>query len=418
MTDYKNNLEYARQLDAADPLNAYRERFHIPESEGKPLIYFTGNSLGLMPKSVEEHIGQELKDWKKLGVEGHFHAKHPWFSYHHFVEEATARVVGAKTTEVVVMNALTVNLHLMMVSFYQPKGNRCKILMEAGAFPSDQYAVESQLRFHGYDYEENVIEVTPREGESNLRTEDILEAIEINKGELALVMIGGVNYYTGQFFDLEAITKAGHTAGAMVGFDLAHATGNVPLQLHDWGPDFAVWCSYKYLNAGPGGVSGVFVHERHGDNPNLPRFAGWWGNDEDTRFKMEKGFHPQQGAAGWQLSNAPVLAMAAYKASIEIFDEVGMTALRDKSEKLTGYLAFLLKAIPELTIITPEHVVHRGCQLSILTGDKGEELFKQLTEAGVVADWRRPNVIRVAPVPLYNTFEDVYRFAEIIRGLI
>lgn len=415
--DFKADLSYAQSLDQNDPLKAYREKFFIPKHEGKDSIYFTGNSLGLQPKSTRKYIEEELQAWEKLGVEGHFHAKRPWFSYHHFLTPQTARLVGAKESEVVVMNSLTVNLNLLMVSFYRPNAKRNKILIEGGAFPSDYYAVQQQIRFHGYDPAEAMLELKPRIGEHTLRTEDITEYIQTHGEEIALVMLGGVNYYTGQFFDLEAITKAGHEAGAVVGFDLAHTAGNLPLKLHDWGPDFATWCTYKYLNSGPGGTSGIFVHDRHANNHDLLRFAGWWGNDEQTRFQMKHEFIPASGAQGWQQSNAQILSMAAHLASLEIFDEVGMDKLREKSIKLTGYLEWLIHQSTGLgfEVITPDDPNQRGCQLSLLTGDNGKALFEKLQKHGVVADWREPNVIRVAPVPLYNTFEDVYRFVEILK---
>lgn len=407
--------EQAKKWDLDDKFSSFRNKFFIPKHNGKDAIYFCGNSLGLQPKSTKFLIQQELEDWKNLAVEGHFDAKNPWMYYHHFFEYE-AELVGAEKEEVVLMNSLTVNLHLMMVSFYRPKGKRYKIMMEAGAFPSDQYAMESQAKLHGYDYEDAVIEISPREGEHCLRTEDILAQIEANKDDLALLMFSGVNYYTGQLYDIPALTKAGHKAGAKVGFDLAHAAGNVPLQLHDWNIDFAVWCTYKYLNGGPGSVSGVFVHEKHGKNKDIPRFAGWWGNDEKERFKMKKGFVPQEGSAGWQMSNAQVFNMIAHKASLEIFEEAGgVKALREKSIKLTGFLESLLKDNEEFEIITPENPEERGCQLSILTGENGKVIFENLKNAGVIADWREPNVIRVAPVPLYNSFMDVYRFAEIMN---
>lgn len=417
---YEHSLEYAISQDQADPLWQERDLFHHPIINENPQIYFCGNSLGLQPKSVREHIDVELEDWASLGVEGHMQGRNPWYFYHHFVEEATAKLVGASVKEVVVMNALSVNLNLMMVSFYRPEGKRNKILIERQAFPSDQYATEMQARFHGLDPEEAVVELTLREGEHTHRTEDILAQIEELGDTLALVMLGGVNYYTGQLFDMKRITEAAHAVGAVAGFDLAHAAGNVPLHLHDWGADFAVWCSYKYLNSGPGGVSGVFVHERHCDNPELPRFAGWWGNDEKTRFQMKKGFHPQAGAAGWQMSNAPVLPMAMHKASLEIFDRVGMTALREKSLKLTGYLAYLLEERNDgaYKVITPSDPAERGCQISILTDERGKAAFDALTENNIIVDWREPNVIRLAPVPLYNGFEEVYHFAEIMAGVL
>ena len=364
---------------------------------------------------------RELKHWREEAVEGHFRGEMPWMYYHKFLQPQSARLTGAKPEEVVVMNTLTTNLHLMMVSFYRPEGRRRKILVEGGAFPSDQYAVESQLRFHGIDPEEGMVELLPREGEHCLRTEDILRRIEELGEELALVLLGGVNYYTGQFFDLEAITRAAHAQGAVAGFDLAHAVGNVPLRLHDWDVDFAVWCSYKYLNAGPGGPSGVFVHERHGDRPDLPRFAGWWGYEEESRFLMRKGFKPMRGAAGWQLSNAQILSFAAHKAGLDIFDEAGMDALRQKSLRLTGYLEFLLNRLNEQSrrfeIITPARPEERGCQLSLLALEQGRALYDYLTENDVVCDWREPNVIRVAPVPLYNSFEDVWRFVDVLATI-
>ncbi len=414
---YENTLDFARQLDAADPLRAYREQFLFPQHNGQAVRYFCGNSLGLQPKSIRSALLAELDHWQTHGVEGHFRGDLPWMHYHKFLAAQSARLVGALPHEVVVMNTLTVNLHLMMVSFYRPTRERFKIIMEAGAFPSDQYAVESQVRWHGYSPEEAIIEVAPREGADYLHTEDILAVIEKEGPQTALLMFGGVNYYTGQFYDLEKITAAGHKAGALVGFDLAHTAGNLPLRLHDWGPDFAVWCSYKYLNSGPGGPSGAFVHERHADNAELPRFAGWWGHDESVRFQMRKGFKPMHGAAGWQLSNAQIFAFAAHKASLDIFDAVGMDALRAKSLQLTGYLEFVLDQANQgknrFRIITPRDPAQRGCQLSALTDERGRELFEQLSAQGVIADWREPNVIRFAPVPLYNSFEDVWVLGQL-----
>ena len=334
----KPTLSYARQLDRNDSLRHYRRRFHFPKHKGKSVLYFCGNSLGLQPRGVDAALMQELKHWREHAVEGHFRGDMPWMHYHKFLQPQTARLVGAKESEVVVMNTLTTNLHLLMVSFYQPSQQRFKIIMEAHAFPSDQYAVESQVRYHGFSPEEAIVEVAPRAGEETLRTEDILATIEQHGSEVALVLFGGVNYYTGQYFDLKKITEAAHKAGACAGFDLAHTAGNLPLRLHDWGVDFACWCSYKYLNSGPGGPSGIFVHERHGNRPELPRFAGWWGHDEAHRFLMQKGFVPMQGAAGWQLSNAQIFSMAAHRVSLDLFDEVGMEALRNKAVKMTGYL--------------------------------------------------------------------------------
>lgn len=412
--------EFATFSDTIDSLACYRNAFHFPQHNGKAVRYFTGNSLGLQPKTVKEAIETELETWAKYGVEGHFDGPNPWMHYHKFLTDGAAAVVGALAHEVVVMNTLTVNLHLMLVSFYRPQGARYKILMEAGAFPSDQYAVESQVRFHGYDPIDAIIELSPREGEYILREEDIIASIEKNGHEVALIMMGGVNYYTGQWYPMEAITQIGHKMGCIVGFDLAHAAGNVPLMLHQWQVDFAVWCSYKYLNAGPGGVSGVFVHQKHADNPKLPRFAGWWGHYEEERFQMKKGFIPMYGAAGWQLSNAQILPMAAHKASLAIFQEAGMQQLREKSIKLTGFLFEMLEKLVNeradlaMVIITPKNQTMRGSQISLLVQQNGRLLFEFLSKNGIIADWREPNVIRFAPVPLYNTFDDVYVLAATI----
>lgn len=420
--NFENSLVYAQQLDKDDPLGEYRNQFFIPQYKGKNSIYFTGNSLGLQPKSTGKYIEEELKAWKKYGVEGHFEGKRPWMYYHKFSKEQLAKLVGANPAEVVSMNNLTSNLHLMMVSFYRPSKKRYKIITEAGAFPSDQYALETQIKFQGLDPKETLIELKPREGEHTLHIEDILQAIEEAGDLLALVMMAGVQYYTGQFFDLKAITAKAHAVGAISGYDLAHAVGNVPVDLHDNEVDFAVWCSYKYMNSGPGGVSGVFVHERHGNNPDLPRFAGWWGHDESQRFQMKKGFKPMEGADGWQLSNVNVLSSAAHLASLEIFEEVGIEALRGKSLKLTGYLEFLLNELnlsqDQLEVITPTDPESRGCQMSLLVKKNGRQAFDKLTEKGVIADWREPNVIRIAPVPLYNSYEDVFRFVEILKEAI
>jgi kynureninase len=416
---YQNTLSYAQTLDQQDPLRLFRQQFHLPLVGGKEAIYFCGNSLGLQPKSARAAVEREMEKWEQHAVEGHFHEEDPWLTYHELLTPATARLVGAQPGEVVVMNNLTTNLHLLLVSFYRPSGRRFKIITEAASFPSDQYALESQVRFHGYDPGEAIVELGPRTGEHTLRTEDILRTIEQEGEGLALIMMGGVNYYTGQFFDLEAIVKAGQEAGVPVGFDLAHAAGNLPLRLHDWGVDFAVWCSYKYLNSSPGGSAGTFVHERHAHNPSLPRFAGWWGHDQEERFQMKKGFKPMPGAAGWQLSNSAILPMAVHRASLEIFDEAGMDNLRQKSLQLTGFLEFLIQDLQlgreVLEIITPADPQARGCQLSLLVHRKGWELFDKLSAAGVIGDWREPNVIRVAPVPLYNTFEEVWRFGQLLR---
>ncbi len=405
-------------MDESDPLRHFRDKFHFPRSaDGSDAIYFTGNSLGLQPKTVRGYVEQELKDWETLGVEGHVHAKNPWLPYHEFLTSQMSHVVGAMPIETVVMNSLTVNLHLLMVSFYRPTVDRPFVLIEKGAFPSDQYAIQSQMLCHGLDPEEFLVEVSPREGESTLRTEDIIATIEEYDDQIAMILFGGVNYYTGQAFDMEAITKAGHKAGAIVGFDLAHAAGNIELKMHDWGVDFAAWCSYKYLNAGPGAVGGAFIHERHANSFDLPRFAGWWGHDKETRFLMGPEFHPIAGAEGWQISNPPILQMAALRASLEIFDEAGMAALRTKSEKLTGYLESLLDGIGDdrIEVITPRDPVQRGCQLSIRVRGGDRSLHGKISERGVVTDWREPDVIRVAPVPLYNSFADVFRFSEVLR---
>ncbi len=418
---FKNTLECAKELDANDTLKKYREKFFFPQHNDKDVVYFTGNSLGLQPKTTQSYLQQELNDWAKFGVEGHFLAKNPWLSYHELLTDKMAKLVGAKPEETVMMNQLTVNVHLLMVSFYRPTKTRFKILCEAKAFPSDQYALQTQLKFHGYTPEEALIEIEPREGEYHIRHEDIYSAIEKNKDSLALVMIGGVNYFSGQVFDMKAITEAGHKVGAIVGFDLAHAAGNLKLELHNWGVDFAAWCSYKYLNSGPGSVAGAFVHERHLKNTDLPQFAGWWGHDKKTRFLMDKKFVPMETAERWQMSNAPVLSMAACRASLDIFDEVGMNALVEKSKKLTAYLEFIVEEVNKkknncLQIITPKE--NRGCQLSIVANGYGKPLYNQLIENGVIPDWREPNVIRCAPVPLYNSFEDVYRFGAILTNLL
>lgn len=423
--NYQNTIEFAKEMDAVDPLRSYRERFLFPTFHPNGVVYFTGNSLGLQPRDTQGYIQQELDDWAKYGVEGHFMAKRPWYAYHEFLTPKAAKVVGAKEHEVVVTHSLTTNLHLLMVSFYRPEGKRTKILCEAKAFPSDQYALESQVRFHGLDPAEHLVEVAPRKGEHLINEEDIHNKIMEIGDELALVMIGGVNYYTGQLFDMESITKSGHAVGAKVGFDLAHAAGNINLKLHDWGVDFAAWCGYKYLNSSPGGVSGIFVHERYANKPELPRFAGWWGYDKETRFQMEPGFKPMYGAEGWQLSNAPVLGMAAHLASLDIFDEAGMENIGEKRDKLTAYLEYIIDDISErnadkckFEIITPRDKKKRGAQLSILAHGQGKGLFDALSEQGVVADWREPNVIRIAPAPLYNSFEDCYLFGKYLEKAI
>ena len=406
--------QYAAQMDAQDPLAYFRDRFHLPTTKsGEESIYLCGHSLGLQPKSSRTYLQQELKDWAELGVEGHFHAKNPWYPYHRLLTEQTAELVGAKPVEVVVMNSLTVNLHLMMASFYRPTSQRHKILIERGAFPSDQYAVKSQILFHGYEPSTSLLELTAREGESCVRDEDIETLIEQEGESIALILLGGVNYATGQLFALEEITRAGQRKGCVVAFDLAHAVGNVPLRLHEWGLDFAVWCSYKYLNGGPGCAGGCFVHERHARAWDLPRYAGWWGHAETKRFEMGPEFHPMSGAEGWQLSNPPILALAPLRASMEIFSEAGMEHLREKSRGLTAYLEFLLREeMPaKYSIITPSDPERRGAQLSIRV-PSGRGVCDRLISQDVIGDWREPDTYRVAPVPLYNSFRDVYRFVQ------
>jgi kynureninase len=414
--------QFALQLDADDSLRNFREKFHLPlGKDGTPLIYLAGNSLGLMPKSARELVEQELDDWARLAVDAHLGATTPWYSYHETLREPIARIVGAKPVEVICMNSLTVNLHLMMATFFRPTKSRFKILMEDPAFPSDTYAIKTQIVHHGLDPREALLLARPRKGEFTVRTEDVLDLIEKNAETLAVVMIAGVNFFTGQLFDIPAITVAAQKHRIMVGIDLAHAVGNVPLALHDWNVDFAVWCSYKYLNAGPGAVAGAFVHERHATNTKLPRLAGWFGNDPNTRFRMqlEPEFIPVASADGWQISNPPIFSMAPLRASLAVFDEAGgMEPLREKSKTLTDYLEFLLAAAgsDRFTIITPNNAAGRGCQLSILAHEHPKELHKKLEASGVKADFREPNVIRAAPTPLYNTFHDVWRFAEILTG--
>ncbi len=422
--EFENSIEFARSLDDKDALRHFRQRFFIPQFKGKEAIYFTGNSLGLQPKTVREYVGQELDDWARLGVEGHFHARNPWMPYHEIFPKQLSRIVGCREHEVVVMNQLTVNLHLLMVTFYRPDKHRYRIICEEKAFPSDQYAMESQVRYHGLDPEETIIEVKPRDPGRSISTEDITNTIMKYGETVALVLFGGVNYYTGQVFDMESITKNAHAVGAYAGFDLAHAAGNIDLHMHDWNADFGCWCSYKFLNSGPGGVAGVYIHEKHATDTRLPRFAGWWGYTKETRFEMKKGFDAIPSAEGWQLSNAPVLSMAVHKAALDIFDEAGMERLHEKRKLLSGYLHFMLEEVnkkqgePWLEIITPSQEKERGCQVSMLVPKKGREIFDGLSEQGVIADWREPDVIRVAPVPLYNSFEEVWRFGDILNWLI
>ncbi|MEP7014122.1 MAG: kynureninase [Verrucomicrobiota bacterium] len=414
--------EFALQLDREDPLRSFREKFHLPLGhDGKPLIYFTGNSLGLMPKTARAIVEEELDNWAKFGVDAHHAAGTPWYSYQESLREPAARLVGAKPIEVVCMNSLTVNLHLMMATFYRPTKSRFKILMDDPAFPSDTYAIKTQIVHHGLDPKDVLLLAPPRKGEFAVRTEDIVDVIEKHADQLAVVLIGAVNFFSGQLFDIAAITSAARKHDIIVGFDLAHAIGNVPLSLHEWNLDFAVWCSYKYLNAGPGAVAGAFVHERHATNTKLPRLAGWFGNDPNTRFRLhlEPEFIPVPSADAWQISNPPIFSMAPLRASLSIFEEAGgMEPLRAKSVQLTSYLEFLLDRAgsSKFTVITPRETSARGCQLSILAHDHPKELFKELQTAGVKSDFREPNVIRLAPTPLYNTFHEIWRFAKIMAG--
>ena len=418
---YQNTLAYAKQQDTEDKLSHLREQFHIPKDKnGNDWLYFTGNSLGLQPKKTQKYIQQELDDWAKYGVEGHFEAKNPWMSYHELLTESMAKIVGAKPLEVVVMNTLTTNLHLLMVSFYQPTKKKYKIVIESDAFPSDRYAVQSQLKFHGFDAEEGLIEWKPRKGEELLNIADLKKIVAEQGDEIALLLIGGVNYYTGQFLDLKRIAEIGHSKNCFVGIDLAHGAGNISPDLHNSDVDFAAWCTYKYLNSGPGSLGGLFVHEKHAHNKELPRFAGWWNHNKETRFNMRQPFDVMKGAEGWQLSNPPILSMAAIKASLDMFAEVGMEALREKSEKLTGYFEFLINQIDSdsIKIITPSNPKERGCQLSIQVKNADKSLHKKLTENNIITDWREPDVIRCAPVPMYNSFEDVYRMVSVLKELL
>lgn len=421
MSNYKLGLNYAKEQDTADSLANYRDKFYIPKDEnGNDWLYFTGNSLGLQPKSTQDYIQQELDDWANFGVEGHFEAKNPWMPYHEFLTESMAKIVGAKPIEVVIMNTLTTNLHLLMVSFYQPTKTKYKIVIESDAFPSDRYAVQTQLEFHGFDASEGLIEWKPRIGEELLHIEDLEAILEEQGDEIALLLIGGVNYYTGQVFDIKKIAKLGHANGCMVGIDLAHGAGNIQPNLHDSNIDFGAWCTYKYLNSGPGSLAGLFVHEKHAHNKELKRFAGWWSHNKSTRFNMRQPLDVMPGAEGWQLSNPPILSMAAIKASLDMFNEVGMDALRAKSLKLTGYFEYLINQIDnnKIKIITPSNPNERGCQLSIQVKDADKSLHQKLMDAHIITDWREPNVIRCAPVPMYNSFEDVYLMVEKLKEIL
>lgn len=415
---FKGSVEFALLKDKEDKLAAFKDRFYFPQVDDKDAIYFCGNSLGLQPKSAQSAVQQELDDWKNLGIAGFLHAKNPWMFYQEYFKSALAKIVGCKEEEVTVMNSLTVNLHLLLLTFYRPTAARFKIIMEAGAFNSDQYAVETQVRHHNFNPDEAVIEVAPREGERTIRNEDVIAAIEENAEGLALVLIGGINYYTGQFFDIKSLTEATHKAGAIAGFDLAHAAGNVSLELHNWKADFAVWCSYKYLNGGPGAVGGLYVHEKYAKDTSMPRIGGWWGNDEKARFKMKKGFVAKSDASGWNISTAQILNMASLKASLEIFEEAGFDNIKAKSRELTAYLEFLLRQLPLLhfEIITPADKESRGAQLSLYFKEKGKEIHEKMVDNGIIVDYREPGVVRVAPAPLYCSFEDVYNFYTILKN--
>ena len=421
---FENTREFAQSLDAKDELRNYREEFYFPKVNGKQVIYFTGNSLGLQPKRTKAYVDEVMNDWANLAVEGHFYADKPWWDYQERFAAPLSEIVGAKPSEVGVMNTLTVNLHLLMVSFYNPTPKKYKIICEEKAFPSDQYMFQSQVKFHGYDPKDAIVEIKRREGEANIRIEDILAKIDEVGSELALVLIGGVNYYTGQVFDMKTITAAGQKHGAYVGWDLAHAAGNIKLELHDWNVDFAAWCSYKYMNSGPGNASGFFVHEKHHNDKELKRFAGWYGHNKERRFKMEPDFDPVHGADGWQVSNLPILSLAPYLASVEMFAEVGMDKLIAKRNLITSYLEFILHEIDkelegaDFEILTPSNQEERGCQLSVYLHGQGRELFDRLMKNGVITDWREPNVIRLAPAPFYCSFEDMYEFGQILKQLI
>jgi len=419
--NYQNSLDYAKQLDQEDSLSYLRKEFHIPkDKQGNEWLYFTGNSLGLQPKNTQKYIQQELDDWANFGVEGHFEAQNPWLSYHEFLTDNMAKIVGAKPIEVVVMNTLTTNLHLLMASFYQPTKEKYKIVIESDAFPSDRYAVQSQLEFHGFDAKDGLVEWKPRTGEKLLRIEDLEKILDEQGDDIALLLIGGVNYYTGQYLDIRKIGKLGHAKNCMVGIDLAHGAGNIQPNLHDSNVDFAAWCTYKYLNSGPGSLAGLFVHERHANRKDLPRFAGWWNHNKETRFNMRQPFDVMSGAEGWQLSNPPILSMAAIRASLDMFAKVGMKALREKSEKLTGFFEYLINQIDsdQIQIITPSNPKERGCQLSIQVKNADKSLHKKLTENNIITDWREPDVIRCAPVPMYTNFEDVHRMVEVLKSLL
>ncbi|MFV0248261.1 MAG: kynureninase [Tenacibaculum sp.] len=418
---YKNTLNYAISQDKSDKLFYLRDMFYFPKDQnGNNKLYFTGNSLGLQPKSTQKYIQQELDSWAKYGVEGHFKGKNPWLPYHELLSQKMANIVGAKPIEVVVMNTLTANLHLLMVSFYQPTKKKYKILIESDAFPSDRYAAESQLKYHGFKPKEGLVEWKPRKGEYLLRIEDLEQILYEQGNQIALLLLGGVNYFTGQYLDLKTIASLAHKKLCAVGIDLAHGAGNINAQLHNSGVDFAAWCTYKYLNSGPGSLAGLFVHEKHSKNKLLPRFAGWWNHNKKTRFNMRQPFELIDGAEGWQLSNPPILSMAAIRASLDLFDAVGMEALCKKSKKLTGYLEFLIKELnsSKIKIISPNKPAERGCQLSVELKNTNKDLYRQLLKQQIVVDWREPNVMRCAPVPMYNSFQEIYKMVSVLKSLL
>ena len=416
----KFTLAYAQELYAKDELKYCRDKFYIPYIGDKEATYFLGNSLGLQPKKTQDEVLNVMENWANFGVEGFFMGEDPWMEYHKTLSPILSKIIGAKPEEIVTMNHLTVNLHLLMISFYNPTATRYKIICEAKAFPSDQYAFQSQVNMHGLNVNDAIVEVQPKAGTELITTEDILEAIEANKDSVALVLFSGVNYYTGQVFNIAAITAAAHKANAYAGFDLAHAAGNIKLELHKWDVDFACWCNYKYLNSGPGAIAGAYIHEKHFANKKLKRLEGWWGNDEKNRFKMEPTFTPSPSAEAWQMSTAPVMLLAAHKTSLQIFEEVGFEKILAKSKELSAYLFYVLNEInnpKKFDILTPTNPDERGCQVSISVKENAKAIFDELFKNEIFADWREPNVIRVAAVPLYNTFEDIFYFANVLQKL-
>lgn len=421
---FKNTIEFAQQLDNQDPLKSFRDKFYIPILHGKEAAYFNGNSLGLQPKTAQDYVLNEMENWANYGVEGHFHGRNPWGNFNETLSKKLAPLLGASPEEIAVMNQLTINLHLLLTTFYRPDKTRFKILCEENAFSSDLYAIDSHLKLAGHNSADALIEIKPKNGEYYVRNEDVIDAIKRHGNEVALVFIGGVNYYTGQVFDMKAITAAAHEVGAKCGFDLAHGIGNIEMHLHDWEVDFACWCTYKYLNSGPGGIGGAFIHQRYVSDQTLPRLAGWWGTDKHERFQFKKDFNAIPTAEGWQLSNPPVLSMAAHKAALDIFEEAGFENIFDKGKKLSAYLLFILNEINVLAgteifkIITPLSETEHGCQISVLFLENGKEIFQFLQTNGILIDWREPNAVRIAPVPLYNTFEEVYSLGAVLKNYL